>query len=403
MPSNTYYQWLHSGRIYRNNRRFMIAARSVVDQARRDFPCADIPSWNTSAELPEVRSCTQCGDELLFGAPDYVTECANCGPRAEATANAIDNGGRRFGIELEFSLPDDAIMDYEDDDEYECECPACNRRRRERRWLDDDEDYDDPHASSGAQRIAEQLTENGVRCIAPGYTHDIQDGVWKIVTDASVINGYELVSPPLQWCDADQVRKACDVLTSMGMQATSDCGLHVHHDCGDLTTKTAPILASNFDIMQEQTNLLVDPYRLHSEWCSPTPRTSVMNQCTFDGERLYDFFRLDGGRYRPLNWTCWVQYGTVEMRMHESTLDPEEILAWVAYGQGIVDASMAGELLKAPTCIDDALSAITIRQGAKPATVRAQLKRKAAANNNAQDRLGDIHWSTAPGGDDWSL
>jgi hypothetical protein len=44
-------------------------------------------------------------------------------------------------------------------------------------------------------------------------------------------------------------------------------------------------------------------------------------------------------RYRSLNLTAFAQYGTVEVRQHEGTLDSNKILAWVQYGQTVIESA----------------------------------------------------------------
>jgi hypothetical protein len=186
------------------------------------------------------------------------------------------------------------------------------------------------------------------------------------------------VSPPLQWEKAaEQIPIACRVLEEIGCSPTSDAGLHVHHDVGDLTPQSARRLAHNWSVCQPHTDRLVASYRTYSDWCYPADEYITGQQCQYGGSTLNGFFCIDGERYRPLNWTCWNQYGTVEVRMHESTFDPDEILAWVAYTQSIIEASMEGRELAPPENLDEALDQLTIRRAARPHRTRELLRMKA--------------------------
>lgn len=315
------------------------------------FPINEVP--------PTVHRCESCGSMLGGTGP----RCSSCDVRARATATAIANGGRRFGIELEFSLSRDVGM-----------------------CLDEEDDFDAPAAGHRLTNqmspafIATRLDHAGVPCEAPGYTHRIEPGMWKIVPDGSVEHGYELVSPPMQWAAAQvQVRAACQVLRDLGCHSTHDCGLHVHHDVGDMSVTLAPVLAHNWDTCYPQSARLVDPNRQYGDWCKPAPHRRIEQLRTFTGRSVQEFISIDHERYRPLNWTCWFNYGTVEVRMHESTLDADEILAWVAYTQSIIETSMSGSVIEPTedfeTLVDQRL---TLRQGSRPAHSRALLKAKAA-------------------------
>lgn len=348
------------------------------------------------AELPRIVNCHTCGARC---ATPVDGRCAHCTVRASRTLATMVNGGRRFGIELEFGLPPGAEYDPDDDDEYEddeviisddinvvasrdgrCQCSSCiavygplggstGRVVRERRSVLLD-----------MPTIAGYLTEAGVPCEAPGYTHQINEGCWKLVPDSSVYNGYELVSPPMQWESAqEQVRLACETLQQLGCRPTDQCGLHVHHDVGDLSPETARMLARNWDVCQSHSNRLVSSRRVDGQWCEEPSQHIIREMCQFEGDALHDFFCIDGERYRPLNWTCWHNYGTVEVRMHESTLDADEILAWVAYTQSIIDTSLRCSEITPPSDFDDLIDhKLTIRQAARPARVRQMLRAKAA-------------------------
>lgn len=326
--------------------------------------------YSSVDEVPATRRCDVCGCTLGVGING--DRCINCQHRATETARHIENGGRRFGIELEFVLPNaDEYLDPEYDDYCEGEWCSCVNCRRERYRGSSRPD------SLSAADIAYALTTAGVSCCVPGYTHEPMPQ-WKIVPDGSVSYGYELVSPPLQWSRSDEVRAACAVLRDLGCGPHRTCGLHVHHDTGDLTAKTAPILAKNWAACMPHTRRLVDQDRLYSEWCDTTQERSTNLQCNYEGATLQGFLELDYERYRALNWTCWSGYGTVEVRLHESTTDAEEILAWVAYTQSIVEASMAGRTVTTTETLPEALKQLTIRRAAGPIKTRKLLLDKAA-------------------------
>lgn len=376
---------MYGGRTDPMNRDFIRVIRS--DAERFGLPSNEV--FELDAPLPPRRVCVCCGRHRAPSEPGDGA-CAICLPRIEATQTAIANGGRRFGIELEFSMPSGsgAFDEYDEPDmrfdsgpgydpDAECNCYSCRcsrltaGARRERNQM----------IIGGPEDVAEAIRLAGVDCNSPGYTHSIEPGVWKIVPDGSLSDGYELVSPPLQWAQADQVRTVCRVLQEIGCEPTSDCGLHVHHDVGDLTVARARTLAHNWNVCTPHTNRLVDSSRVYSDWCYPADEDTVRLQCNYAGDSLHSFLGQDCERYRALNWTCWHSYGTVEVRMHESTFDADEILAWIAYGQSIIDASMEERELEDPSTLDDVLNQVTIRRAARPHRTRELLRAKAARSS----------------------
>ena len=63
-----------------------------------------------------------------------------------------------------------------------------------------------------------------------GYTH-MTTRDWKIVSDASVHRGFELVSPVLEGEEGlETLRTAAQALADAGATANRSCGLHVHID-----------------------------------------------------------------------------------------------------------------------------------------------------------------------------
>lgn len=376
---------MYTGRNHPDNRQFIIVDEPIA----RRYGVQTWPVDTDISTLPQPIMCEVCG-RVIYGDPAVANPrtCESCATRVRATRRAIANGGRRFGIEIEFSLPssyaDDDLDEYYDDPTDGCGCEECRAERE--RLLERSEASGRRPRPTSMESIATVLSDAGVPCVAPGYTHQVYPDTWKLVTDGSLAYGYELVSPPLQWRQADQVRVACETLQSLGMRATRDCGLHVHHDVGDMTVARARVLAKNWSAMIDQSNCLVGDGRHYSEWCYPPSELVVQQQAEFSGTSLRQFLDIDYERYHPLNWTCWHSYGTVEIRLHESTLDPEEILAWVAYGQSIVEASMAETELVPPDDIDHALEQLTIRRAAGPNRVRAALKRKALTAAPARRR-----------------
>ena len=106
-----------------------------------------------------------------------------------------------------------------------------------------------------ASALANALTRGGVPTMDAGYTHATMD-TWKIVSDGSVTNGWELVSPILTGLNGkEQLRSAMRIVKSMGAVTHKSCGIHVHHGVRDFTAKelanVANIYANNEDVIDQ--------------------------------------------------------------------------------------------------------------------------------------------------------
>lgn len=102
----------------------------------------------------------------------------------------------------------------------------------------------------------------------------------------------------------------------------TSCGLHVHHDISSFCDKKIlnPKIEEKFinELMkiQDIIYLYISPERRNNKHC---PKIGIKEQSNRPG------FNLKTGK------------GTIEFRMHEATLDPQEILNWVQITQKIVD------------------------------------------------------------------
>lgn len=214
-------------------------------------------------------------------------------------------------------------------------------------------------ATVGRSTAARFLRDAGLDAMESGYTHAVTRG-WKVLQDGSC--GNEAVSPILTgeggW---ESLRSATRALTAAGCQVTSACGTHVHHDVSDLTAIQLRQVLSNVRACQHALASYMADGRMRRNWCQPisrhewdamfrnfdngTFRTVVHGSargCPFNA-------RFCGGsrcehRYRDINLTPLLSYGTIEFRQHSGTLNAGKLKPWIAVGQAIVEAGRRGVL-----------------------------------------------------------
>lgn len=229
----------------------------------------------------------------------FRNRCRNCereqrrnGPRATRSrrvASAVLGLGRRFGVELELIFP----------------------------------------AGHNRATISAALEREGVRG-------------WRVKSDGSLSggNGWEVVSPVLAGEQGiETVRTACRVLTRLGAKPNRSCGMHVHHEARDLTVSAMKALARTWSANQGVIDGLVSPSRRNggSYYCRPLNSGDL---AAIDAVRdLRSLSRLD--RYRTLNLASYGRHGTVEIRQHQGTCDPEKVVSWIRFGQGLIDTAIA--------------------------------------------------------------
>ncbi len=128
--------------------------------------------------------------------------------------------------------------------------------------------------------------------------------------------GYELALLLKESTYKKDLKSALDVLRSVGA-VTEDrrCGLHVHLDMRKRNKNT---VFNNLVACQSILKRLVDPRRHNNEFCqSVKKRTPPTN---FKGNR--------NDRYKTINAASYYKYQTLEVRMHEGSVDFNLIAGW---------------------------------------------------------------------------
>lgn len=176
---------------------------------------------------------------------------------------------------------------------------------------------------------------------------------WYVKTDGSVMNGGEMVSPPLDFdseADREQVSAALRALAASGAQTTAAAGVHVHVDAGDLTARQIGAVAMNFCKFEDVL------YRIASSgWASiragvstyARPYNDQMKTGIARARTERSLFQAYGAghssRYHGLNLHSWATRRTIEFRVFNTTLNPERLQAYIAIAVGMVQDARVGK------------------------------------------------------------
>lgn len=157
-----------------------------------------------------------------------------------------------------------------------------------------------------------------------GYNHATR-AWWKVVTDASVQGGAELVSPPLPMTEEsfEVVRKVFDLLQRAGARVDQQCGTHVHLDASflrNLSNKKIldffTVFVGVFKATESQFDKLVKSHRVNTRFASRMagkPSENIVHD-----------------RYHKVNLACaYERHKTIEFRQLHGTLNGEAVVAWV--------------------------------------------------------------------------
>lgn len=284
---------------------------------RRTFqPDQQDAAFYTGATTQNIAQCREC----------YRTRAnASRGSRGGATRGT----GRRFGVEIEvISGPRSA------------------------------------NGESSQHQVARLMTAAGVTCNVESYNHRVRSA-WKIVQDASVYGGFELVSPILRGADGHrQVEVACRALREAGCSVNGSTGLHVHHDVRDLDTRSFGRLFRGWFNSQGAINGLVAASRRNgaNSYC-----TNLTERDVAACESIRSMDRRDARfsvtRYRTLNVQSYTRYGTVEIRQHQGTINAAKINAWVKFGQAMIEWAKTSATLDTHTLTASLLETLSQHAG----------------------------------------
>jgi hypothetical protein len=198
---------------------------------------------------------------------------------------------------------------------------------------------------------AAALRNAGLQAEVERYNHSTRSH-WKVVTDATVPGGCEVVSPPLtDWAD---VATAMTALREAGGRVDRRTGLHVHHEVADLDGAALARLVRMYADHSDELDGLVAPSRRQGQgsYCGrlttamAARAAAVLETCT--GATLAERQaqarngRLQGAvdRYVTVNTWSYLTYGTVEFRQHQGTLSGAKAQAWVLLGQAMIRAAV---------------------------------------------------------------
>lgn len=200
----------------------------------------------------------------------------------------------------------------------------------------------------GDRRAVEvAINAMGIECRWEGYNHNTRPH-WKIVSDSSVRapgqyfpTGWELVSPILKGDDGlEQIRKVCEAMGQAGATVNATCGLHVHHDAQDFTTKTFKNIIKIYARFEPVMDSLVADSRrgTNNRYCQTLAYIDIDELVKYDS--LIAIRNLYGSRYRKLNIESYTTHGTVEFRQHQGTTNATKIINWIKLTQAIVERAV---------------------------------------------------------------
>jgi len=194
------------------------------------------------------------------------------------------------------------------------------------------------------------LNDSGIAC--DRVREDIHDDnldCWKAVYDGSVPNGAEVVSPILDDTRINEASRVARALAKAGASVDRSTGFHVHIGFNAFSRTDRDGLSNNDALAQFILNYyathhaigaLVAPSRLRNHFCKVLNRVEAEAEAEWvRGGELSSRFQ---SRYYSLNLESLRRHGTVEIRLHQGTLNGVKAIAWAKFIAALIEASKRG-------------------------------------------------------------
>jgi hypothetical protein len=179
------------------------------------------------------------------------------------------------------------------------------------------------------------LNRGGIECVEPHRQHEINEK-WTSVYDGSV-RGAEVVSPILGEERLNEASTVARLLLSAGGKVDRTTGFHVHIGAAALSLDHVAQWYLNWNLVHEAIGALVAPSRLNNSYCKvPTLQNIDRNVERIRNGEISD---ANGDRYQSFNLQSFQRHGTLEIRVHQGTLNGTKAVAWAKFIDAFKDYS----------------------------------------------------------------
>jgi len=244
------------------------------------------------------------------------------------------------------------------------------------------------HNGCSLNATARAIRDAGLPCQNSGYTHRVTSD-WKAVHDGSC--GNEAVSPILSGTEGfAQVSAVMRALTAAGGRVDRRCGMHVHIDMAGLTGEQIARFVALYVHHQADIDNLMPPSRVGNYYARTIAESELVT--------ITDAFRTAGTtpsnwsqdrRYKTLNVMAFPKYGTMEVRQHQGTLNPQKARAWVLFLLAMVEVARLDRCEDVAFGADFVKTVCQIAGGVPRQVVRRLEDRRRSQRDTTPDVLPD--------------
>jgi len=196
------------------------------------------------------------------------------------------------------------------------------------------------------------LNRGGITCVEPHTQHQVNEN-WTSVYDGSV-SGAEIVSPILSDERLNEASTVARLLLGAGGKVDRTTGFHVHIGAAALSVDHIAQWYLNWNIVHEAIGALVAPSRLNNRFCKvPSLQDIDRNVERIRNGEISD---TNNDRYQSFNLQSFSRYGTLEIRVHQGTLNGTKAVAWARFIDAFKDYSATNLITLDDLGINDRLN-----------------------------------------------
>lgn len=177
----------------------------------------------------------------------------------------------------------------------------------------------------------------GINVADESYNH-LTRAHWKLVSDASVSGGFEVVSPVLQGeAGIEEAMAVATALDDAGARVNRTCGFHVHFDASDLTVGHLRTIVRRYAAHEAEIDRVMPLSRRGRANTFCNTLGGIVDRVTAPST-IRDMAMAQPGRYYKINLKSFMRHGTIEFRQHSGTVNANKVGNWVRFLGEFIDA-----------------------------------------------------------------
>lgn len=166
---------------------------------------------------------------------------------------------------------------------------------------------------------------------------------WGLTDDGSLgSTGVEVISPKMNGDEGfKQIRNMCSYLEKAGFEPTIKAGVHVHFDFTNNKEEDVKKVVAGYYQYDDFFMRMLPESRRYNHYCEKLRSKFIILPVylygaldgVYKGNELEKNDKYSSIRYASLNFHSWYYRGTLEVRTHSSTINPEKIINWIKIHQ----------------------------------------------------------------------